>query len=120
MSANESVKVAIRWRPLIKREGDEIIKVSFSLFLTDCFFVKPTFYKVESHAYLLWFRSGNYPTLLFYSKMNMATKNGPSIEFLTKVPILKMFIKKLFPQLYHRLLRGTTVSFFFHSNMRPL
>ena len=37
MSANESVKVAIRWRPLIKREGDEIIKVSFSRFLNRIF-----------------------------------------------------------------------------------
>ena len=113
MSANESVKVAIRWRPLIKREGDEIIKVSFSLFLNRLF-------KVESQAYLLPFRSGNYQTLPFYSKMNMAIKNGLSIEFLTKVPTPKMFIKKLFPQLYHRLLRGITVSFSFHSNMRLL
>ena len=32
MSANESVKVAIRWRPLIKREGDETLKVRFSAF----------------------------------------------------------------------------------------
>ena len=110
MSANESVKVAIRWRPLIKREGDEIIKVSFSLFLNRLF-------KVESQAYLLLFRSGNYLTLLFYSKMNMGIKNGPSIEFLTKVPTPKTFIKKLFPQLYHRLLRGITVSFFFLSSL---
>ena len=49
--------------------------------------------------------------------MNTAIRNGLSIEFLTKVPIPKTFIKKLFLQLYHKLWRVTTVRIFIYSNV---